>query len=189
MKKLIIAAAVLVLAGCSTPREPQLTIAPSPASSNQQQVNNLPVVVKSKDLRTAQFVAVIDSGRSNVKPLHASQNLRVVLEDTLSRQLSAQGFRVVANGPGMLRLDILDALVRVKHTVFKHDMEASVQLQLVAESPDGRFVKRYTGKSTQSGVSSASPDDIEMALNNLLEAVLQDIANDEQLLDHMRAHF
>ncbi|WP_276201997.1 YajG family lipoprotein [Salinivibrio socompensis] len=100
MKKLIIAAVVLVLAGCSTPREPQLTIAPSPASSNQQQVNNLPVVVKSKDLRTAQFVAVIDSGRSNVKPLHASQNLRVVLEDTLSRQLSSQGFRVVANGPG-----------------------------------------------------------------------------------------
>lgn len=189
MKKLIIAIAVLVLAGCSTPREPQLTIAPSPASSNQQQVSNLPVVVKSKDLRTAQFVAVIDSGRSNVKPLHASQNLRVVLEDTLSRQLSSQGFRVVANGPGVLRLDILDALVRVKHTVFKHDMEASVQLQLVAESPEGRFVKRYTGKSTQSGVSSASPDDIELALNNLLEAVLQDIADDEQLLNHMKAHF
>lgn len=189
MKKLILASALILLAGCSSPREPQLTIAPAPAMATKQVVQGTPVMVESRDLRTAQFVAVIDSGRSNVQPLHATQNLRVVMEDTLSRQLTSQGFRVVANGRGKLRLDILDALVRVNQTVFKHSLSASVQLQLVAESPDGRFVKRYTGKSTQEGVTSVSEEELEKALNNLLEAVLEDISEDDQLLDHMKEHF
>ncbi|WP_028023674.1 YajG family lipoprotein [Enterovibrio calviensis] len=190
MKKLLLVSGlVLGLSACSAPQEPQLTIAPQPVISSVPVAQNKALVIESRDLRTAQFVAVVDNGRKNVQPIQSTSNVRIVLEDALTRQLNSQGFRVVADSEGKLRIDVLDALVKVEHSVFSHDMTTNVQIQLVAENSENKFVKRYTGKSTSEGATSASVEDMEIALNSLLEAVLQDIARDAQLMTFMNENF
>lgn len=186
MKKLIIATAmIMALSACSAKTQTQLTIAPKPNIAPIPAVKNIPLVLGSRDLRTAQFVAVVDNGREEVLPVHATSNLRLSLEDALSRQLNSQGFQIVSGSSSKLRLDLLDALVKVKHSMFSHTMTTSVQIQLVAQNNGDSFVKRYTGFATQEGSMSASPEDMEKELNSLLEAVLQDMANDKQLIKFM----
>ncbi|ELR65199.1 Putative lipoprotein YajG precursor [Photobacterium marinum] len=186
MKKLLIAASVLALTACSAPSEPQLTINPQPVISAQPTAKGQALSIESRDLRTAQFIAVVDSGRQNVQPLHATQNLRVTLEEALSRQLRSQGYTLTESSQGTLRLDILEAIVNVKHSVMSHEMTTKLQLQLVVESPKGKFVKRYSGKSARNGAMSASVEDMEEAMNNLISAVLKDIYADPDLNTYMQ---
>lgn len=186
MKKLFITTAmILALGACSSPQQAQLTIAPQPVISPTPLVKSTPLMLGSRDLRTAQFVAVVDNGREEVIPLHATTNLRISLEEALSRQLISQGFQMVSKSHTKLRLDLLDALVKVKHSMFSHQITTSVQIQLVAQNNADSFVKRYTGSATQKGAMSASPEDMEKELNSLLEAVLKDMANDKQLIKFM----
>ena len=107
MKKLLVAASVLALTACSTPSEPQLSINPEPVIAAQPLIQGKSMNLDSRDLRTAQFIAVVDSGRENVQPLHTTENLRTTLEDALSRQLQAQGYTIAKDSNGTLRLDIL----------------------------------------------------------------------------------
>lgn len=186
MKKLFIAATVLALTACSAPSEPQLTIAPTPVIAKQPTASGQALSLESRDLRTAQFIAVVDSGRQNVQPLHATQNLRITLEEALSRQLRAQGYTLTQDSKGTLRLDILEAMVNIKHSVMSHELNSKLQLQLVVESPAGKFVKRYSGKSERSGTMSASVEDMEQAMNNLITAVLKDIYADPELNTYMQ---
>lgn len=181
-KSLLLIGFTIGLTGCAAPQEPQLSITPQPQLSSAPIVANLPLKLESRDLRTAQFVAVVDNGRAEVKPIHATSNLRLALQDALARQLSSQGFKLTDNSHTHLRVDLLEALVNVKHSMFSHDIATTVQLQLVAQINDDKFVKRYRGKSNSDGPMSASQQDMEQALNQLLEAVLKDIANDKQLL-------
>lgn len=180
----------LILSACSAPQAPQLNIAPKPAQVSASPDNSGKAIdLTSRDLRTAQYVAVVDNGRRSVDPIHATANLRVALEDALRQQLNAQGFKVSSGTEGKLRMDLLEALVKVKHNVFNHEMDSQVQIQLVAETDKGKFVKRYRGQSKIEDAGSASNADMELALNTLLEAVLKDIANDKQLTTYMDQNF
>lgn len=186
MKKLLLAASVFALTACSTPSEPQLTLTPQPVIAAQPVVQGKALALDSRDLRTAQFIAVVDSGRENVQPLHSTQNLRITLEQALSRQLASQGYTITADSQGTLRLDVLEAMVNVKHSVMSHDLSSKLQLQLVVETPTGKFIKRYSGKSERTGAMSASVEDMELAMNNLINAVLKDIYADQELNKYMQ---
>ncbi|MFC1503230.1 YajG family lipoprotein [Pseudomonadota bacterium] len=181
MKKFLLAASVLALTACSAPSDPQLSLAPTPVIASQATAHGQSLSLESRDLRTAQFIAVVDSGRKNVQPLHANQNLRVTLEDALSRQLRSQGYLITEETEGKVRLDILEAMVNVKHSVMSHDLSSKLQLQLVVETSNGKFVKRYSGKSDKTGTMSASVEDMELSINNLMTAVLKDIYADTEL--------
>jgi len=189
MKKVIIALSAIFLAACSAPSEPQLDINPSVSSNAHQIVDGVKLTLDSSDLRTAQYVAVLDNGRQNVQPLHAKQNLRVTLEDTLATQLKNQGFVVTVDSDNTLRLDIIEALVSVQHSLMSNEMKTQVKLQLTAENAKGKFVKTYNGVSEKSGSMSADNQDIEIVLNDLLNAVLDKIAVDEELQTYMKGNF
>lgn len=186
MKKILLLSGLIIgISGCSAPKETQLSITPEPTIFSIPVTTNTPLMLKSRDLRTAQFVALIDTGRKDVRPIHATTNLRVALEEALSRQLKAQGYLVNNDSTLTLRLDLLDALVKVKHSMLSNSMSANVQIQLVAQRESDKFVKRYMGKSTSKSAMSASNKDIEQMLNTLLEAVFNEMANDKQLTRFM----
>ena len=189
MKKAIIALSALFLAACSAPSDPQLDIKPVASSNAHQIVENVKLTLDSSDLRTAQYVAVIDNGRQNVQPIHAKQNLRVTLEDALSTQLKNQGFIVTVDSDNTLRIDIIEALVSVQHSLMSNEMKTQVKLQITAETPRGKFVKTYNGVSEKSGSMSADNQDIEQVLNDLLNAVLDKIAVDEELQTYIKGNF
>ena len=97
MKKLILAASIMALTACSAPQQEQINVMPEASLSSSNLVQGKTYTLTSKDVRAAQYVALVDSGRSNIQPIHAKQNMRISLEDALAKQLESQGFRASVN--------------------------------------------------------------------------------------------
>lgn len=189
MKKLVLAAAVVLLAGCASPKQEQINFAPQAATSAAKIVEGKTMSLSSQDVRTAQYVALMDNGRSNITPIHTRQNVRIGIENAIAQQFSSQGYKVTVNSPNAVKIEVQEALVSVKHTVMENDMAANVVVELTVENAQGKLVKTYTGKANRSGLMSASNSDIEAMLNHTVNLVLKEISNDTELVDYMKERF
>ncbi|MCY9871239.1 YajG family lipoprotein [Vibrio barjaei] len=189
MKKLVLAASVVLLAACASPQKEQINFAPTAATSAAKLVEGKAMSISSQDVRTAQYVALLDNGRANITPVHTRQNVRIGIENALVNQFSSEGYQVTVNSKNTLKVEIQEALVSVKHTVMENDMNATVILELTAENEQGKLVKTYTGTAKRSGLMSASNEEIETVLNDTVNLVLKEIANDTELQDYMKERF
>lgn len=189
MKKLILAASIMALTACSAPQQEQINVMPEASLSSSNLVQGKTYTLTSKDVRAAQYVALVDSGRSNIQPIHAKQNMRISLENALAQQLESQGFRASVNSENSVVLEIQEALVTVKHTIMENQMDGKVTLEVTAETPEGKLVKTFNGTATRTGALSASNDDISMVLNDVINLVLTEIANDPELQNYMKERF
>ncbi|ENM3787995.1 hypothetical protein AB5A11_003777 [Vibrio cholerae] len=189
MKKLVLAASIALLTACSAPQQSQINVNPQAALSQNAIVNNSSFSLVSKDVRSAQYVALVDSGRNNIEPIHPRQNVRITLENALAEQFGSQGFRLSVNSENTITLEIQELLVSVKHSMMENQMDGSVVLEITAETPRGKLVKSYTGTAKRTGVLSASNDEIETVLNDVINTVLKEIANDAELQNYMQERF
>ncbi|MCO7029561.1 MULTISPECIES: YajG family lipoprotein [Vibrio] len=189
MKKLVLAASIALLTACSAPQQSQINVNPQAALSQNTIVNNSSFSLVSKDVRSAQYVALVDSGRNNIEPIHPRQNVRITLENALAEQFGSQGFRLSVNSENTITLEIQELLVSVKHSIMENQMDGSVVLEITAETPRGKLVKSYTGTAKRTGVLSASNDEIETVLNDVINTVLKEIANDAELQNYMQERF
>ncbi|HAS2377987.1 TPA: hypothetical protein I7108_001511 [Vibrio cholerae O1] len=189
MKKLVLAASIALLTACSAPQQSQINVNPQAALSQNAIVNNSSFSLVSKDVRSAQYVALVDSGRNNIEPIHPRQNVRITLENALAEQFGSQGFRLSVNSENTITLKIQELLVSVKHSIMENQMDGSVVLEITAETPRGKLVKSYTGTAKRTGVLSASNDEIETVLNDVINTVLKEIANDAELQNYMQERF
>ncbi len=189
MKKLVLAASIALLTACSAPQQSQINVNPQAALSQNAIVNNSSFSLVSKDVRSAQYVALVDSGRNNIEPIHPRQNVRITLENALAEQFGSQGFRLSVNSENTITLEIQELVVSVKHSIMENQMDGSVVLEITAETPRGKLVKSYTGTAKRTGVLSASNDEIETVLNDVINTVLKEIANDAELQNYMQERF
>ncbi|MFO4722368.1 YajG family lipoprotein [Vibrio cholerae] len=189
MKKLVLAASIALLTACSAPQQSQINVNPQAALNQNAIVNNSSFSLVSKDVRSAQYVALVDSGRNNIEPIHPRQNVRITLENALAEQFGSQGFRLSVNSENTITLEIQELLVSVKHSIMENQMDGSVVLEITAETPRGKLVKSYTGTAKRTGVLSASNDEIETVLNDVINTVLKEIANDAELQNYMQERF
>ncbi|EJL6355552.1 hypothetical protein NMR53_001435 [Vibrio cholerae] len=189
MKKLVLAASIALLTACSAPQQSQINVNPQAALSQNAIVNNSSFSLVSKDVRSAQYVALVDSGRNNIEPIHPRQNVRITLENALAEQFGSQGFHLSVNSENTITLEIQELLVSVKHSIMENQMDGSVVLEITAETPRGKLVKSYTGTAKRTGVLSASNDEIETVLNDVINTVLKEIANDAELQNYMQERF
>jgi uncharacterized lipoprotein len=190
MKKLLIAASLTFLAACSyTPEEPQINFVPKASMAQNRMVDNLAFSLESRDARSAQYIALLDSGRSNVQPIHAQQNIRISLESALMDQFRSQGYNITVNSENTIKLEILELLANVQHSVMANEMQVHVTLKLTAETPAGKMEKTYKGTASKSGPFSASDAQIEMVINDITSKVLEEIANDIELNNYIKERF
>ena len=105
MRKLVLAASVALLTACASPQQEQLNFMPQPVLSNSNLVQNANFTLTSKDVRSAQYVALIDSGRSNIEPIHSRQNVRISIENALLEQFQSQGFNTTVNSENSVSVD------------------------------------------------------------------------------------
>ncbi|ANS84613.1 hypothetical protein VSVS12_00825 [Vibrio scophthalmi] len=190
MRKLVLAASMaLLLTACSAPQQEQLNFAPRAELSNSNIVNGSTFSLTSKDVRSAQYVALVDSGRSNIEPLHSKQNVRITLEKALLEQFQSQGFRTSVNSDNSIVLQVQEMLVSVKHSVMENEMDAKLVIELTAETPKGKLVKVYTATANRNGALSASNEEIELVLNDVANLALREIANDRELQSYMQERF
>ncbi|ELG4778746.1 hypothetical protein RAL10_003596, partial [Vibrio cholerae] len=139
MKKLVLAASIALLTACSAPQQSQINVNPQAALSQNAIVNNSSFSLVSKDVRSAQYVALVDSGRNNIEPIHPRQNVRITLENALAEQFGSQGFRLSVNSENTITLEIQELLVSVKHSIMENQMDGSVVLEITAETPRGKL--------------------------------------------------
>ncbi len=190
MRKLILAASVILLAACASPqKEQQINLTPTPTLSNIKLVNGKAFSLESRDIRTSQYVALVNSARRTTQPIHTKQNLRIAIETAIYQQLLSQGFQMVANSNNTLSLEIQEALVTVSNSLLENELNAKVTLQITAETPRGKLVKSYNGTGKKNDTLSASNDDVELVLNDVVDLVLAEIASDKELLNYMKERF
>ena len=189
MRKLALVASIALLSACSAPQKEQINFTPEAVHSKVKLVQGKTFSLSSQDIRSAQYVALVDSGRSNIEPIHSRQNVRIALENALAEQFKSQGFDLSVNSPNSVELDIQELLVNVKHSVMKNEMDGKVVLVVTVETPKGKLVKTYTGTSKKTGLMSASNSNIQEVLNDLIDHVLKDIANDKELQTYMQENF
>jgi len=189
MKKLFITASIALLAACSTPQQQQINFMPQATLSNSDIVKNKAFTLTSKDVRTAQYVALLDSGRSNVEPIHSRQNVRIAIENALADQFSSQGFKMSVNSENTVTAEIQEALVSVKHSMLESEMTGSVVIAITAETPKGKLVKTYNGTAKRTSMFSSSKEQIEIVLNDLVDQVLKKVADDKELQGYMKERF
>lgn len=189
MRKLVLAASMALLTACSAPQQEQLNFAPMAELSNSNIVNGSTFSLTSKDVRSAQYVALVDSGRSNIEPIHAKQNVRITLENALVEQFQSQGFRSSVSSDNTVELEVQEVLVSVKHSVMENEMNAKIVIELTAETPKGKLVKLYTATANRNGALSASNEEIELVLNDVANLALREVANDRELQSYMQERF
>jgi len=189
MRKLVLAASMALLTACSAPQQEQINFMPKPVLSNSDIVQGASFTLTSKDMRSAQYVALVDSGRSNIEPIHSKQNVRISIENALLEQFKSQGFRTTVSSENSVVVEVQEALVTVKHTIMENQMDGKVVLEVTAETPQGKLVKTYTGTAKRSGALSASNEEIETVLNDVINLVLQEVASDRELQNYMQERF
>ncbi|WP_425666036.1 YajG family lipoprotein [Vibrio tubiashii] len=189
MRKLVLAASMALLTACSAPQQEQINFMPKAVLSNSDIVQGASFTLTSKDMRSAQYVALVDSGRSNIEPIHSKQNVRISIENALLDQFKSQGFRSTVNSENSVEVEVQEALVSVKHTVMENQMDGKVVLEITAETPQGKLVKTYTGTAKRTGALSASNEEIEEVLNDVINLVLQEVSNDRELQNYMQERF
>jgi uncharacterized lipoprotein len=189
MRKLVLAASIALLTACSAPQQEQLNFMPKAVVSSSDLVQDATFSLTSKDVRSAQYVALVDSGRSNIEPIHSKQNVRISLENALLEQFQSQGFRSTVNSENSIQIEVQEALVSVKHTVMENEMDGKVVVEITAETPQGKLVKTYTGTAKRTGALSASNEEIETVLNDVVNLVLQEVSNDRELQNYMQERF
>ncbi|NVJ57556.1 MAG: hypothetical protein HWE19_14490 [Vibrionaceae bacterium] len=189
MRKLVLAASMALLTACAAPQQQQINFMPKAVLSSSEITSDATFNIVSKDIRSAQYVALVDSGRSNIEPIHSKQNVRISLENALLEQLQSQGFRNTVNSENTVELEIQEVLVSVKHSVMENEMDGKVVVEVTAENAQGKLVKTYTGTAKRTGAMSASNQDIEMVLNDVVDLVLKEIANDTELKEYMQERF
>jgi len=165
MRKLVLAASMaLLLTACSAPQQEQLNFAPRAELSNSNIVNGSTFSLTSKDVRSAQYVALVD-------------------------RFQSQGFRTSVNSDNSIVLQVQEMLVSVKHSVMENEMDAKLVIELTAETPKGKLVKLYTATANRNGALSASNEEIELVLNDVANLALREIANDRELQSYMQERF
>lgn len=189
MRKLVLAASMVLLTACAAPQQEQINFMPKAVLSNSDLVKGSTFTLSSKDVRASQYVALVDSGRSNIEPIHSKQNVRIAIENAIAAQLESQGFRNSLDSDNSVAIEIQETLVSVKHSVMENEMNATVILELTAENAQGKLVKTYTGTAKRTGALSASNDEIAVVLNDVTNLVLTEISNDRELKNYMQERF
>ncbi|PSU91493.1 hypothetical protein C0W42_04920 [Photobacterium kishitanii] len=182
MKKYVLLASTLVLSACAaTQPTPPITLTPTAVFTSQPWANHKALNLTSVDKAPNSYIAAIDSGTENVQVIQPQQPVSTTLRQVLAQQLSGQGFSITDSATSTMMVTVEKALVTVKQGLVKYNMHSELQLQLTVNTPDGQFIKRYSGRSSREDALKASDKDIATSMNKLMNSVLNEIASDSEL--------
>ena len=120
---------MITLVACSNTTTTQLDIEPSPLL-NTLRTENKAFMLNNTDSRIESYVVMMDNGRSKPTIIHPTSTPSDTVEQVLSRQLSAQGFRILPSNSNQLNIDLMEALSKVKYSVFSHEIDTDSHAQL-----------------------------------------------------------
>ncbi|MGL5291066.1 MAG: YajG family lipoprotein [Vibrionaceae bacterium] len=190
MKAIFLISGVLFfLSGCSLNPKSLLTIDPKPLLvSNKETVISAPLQIKAIDQRKTIVIAQMKKGKDKNILLGTATNLRLMVKDKLTEQLTAQGFSFTQGQSGSsVQIALIQAYTTGEQNIFSYKLNSNVVLEITAKKGQKTFVKRYSGNANKTHIFQASAADIQTELTKLLEVVLHDIAMDQRLFTFLNS--
>ncbi|KJF96574.1 hypothetical protein UB33_03595 [Photobacterium angustum] len=185
MKKYIVIAAALLLSACaSRPAQPPLALTLTPVLA-QQATSQLAVQLSSKDERNHNYIAIIDSGATNVEEFQPEGNIASTFQAALTKQFASEGITVNTASTSNIAINIQQALVKVTQGLVKHDIDSQLQIELVVTTPKGTFSKKYSARSTKQEPFKVTREEIAQSLEKMMNSVLKEIAKDGKLHQYL----
>ncbi|GLS82773.1 YajG family lipoprotein [Paraferrimonas haliotis] len=181
MKKLLIPVFVLAtlgLSGCTT-TYPQVALDPSAPQINQRHTGQLSF--SSQDLRSANYIAKIKKSDDAAQLIAPTQPPRLQIQQLLSDAFAKQGYRIQAQAPVNVQLNLVDLKSVVEQKFYKYQANTNIELTLVADNGNQTLTKTYRGNAQRSAPLSADPATLELEINQLITKVLQEIVDDPEL--------
>lgn len=187
MKNFIPLCVIVLLTGCahSGSGEQTLNLRLSP-SANKVVTENRGFMITGKDLRPNPHLAITQDGKQTYSSALAPAYL---LQNSLAEQFSAQGFSIAAAHNNVVNIDVLEGLAKIDQNVFSHKINTKVTIKVTALNQHGTFSKTYSGNAEDKGVSLASKQKVNLVLNRLFSAVLQDVSEDPELYSYINENF
>ncbi|MGB2079168.1 MAG: YajG family lipoprotein [Vibrio sp.] len=190
MKKLFMICILATLSACATITPSSLIyFTPTSTTSSTQIGNGKSFTLVSQDERSSQYIARITAIDEPDIPLNSSQPVRKTYETALFQQFLSQGFNVTRESNNTVTVHIQKTFAKVTKAEVDYTIEATVGLQVVAETPAGKMVKTYNGFTTQEGSFDPSLLDIQDVINRAASRVLAEIGTDQELQKYMSERF
>lgn len=162
-----------LVAACSSQPDP-LIVSTTPVNDTFSiKVNQLEVV----DTRTYSYLYrhKKDDDKATFAP--PQQPLTKIVHDSLTPLTDS-----APSGQGLKwYVSIEKALIDAKTSALKYELEHHVRIRVEAVRDNRRYSNFYTGKAQSSGALKPAQATIERQFRNLLNNVLNDIANDPKL--------
>ncbi|SJZ32874.1 YajG family lipoprotein [Photobacterium toruni] len=182
IKKYFVLVSTLLLSACAATPPAPLALMPTAVFTPQPWAHNKTLNLSCIDKAPNSYIAVIDNGSTeNVQVIQPQQPISLTLHHVLAQQLAGQGFRINNHATSIMAVTIEKALVTIKQGLVKYNMHSELQLQLSVKTPNGQFIKRYSGNSSREDALTASNKDIATSMNKLINSILNEIANDSEL--------
>ncbi|WP_297480709.1 YajG family lipoprotein [uncultured Photobacterium sp.] len=187
IKKYVVLVSALVLSACAATPPAPVALMPTAVFTSQPWAKNKTLNLTCVDQAPNSYIAVIDNGSTeNVQVIQPQQPLSLTLRQALAQQLTGQGFSITNNAASTMAVKVEKALITVKQGLMTYNMRSELQLQLMVNTPDGQFTKRYSGRSSREDALTASNKDIATSMNKLMNSVLNEIANDSELNKYLK---
>lgn len=182
IKKYFVLVSTLVLSACAATPPAPLALMPTAVLTSQPWAHNKTLNLTCVDQAPNSYIAVIDNGSTeNVEVVQPQQPLSLTLRHVLAQQLTGQGFSISNNATSTMAVTVEKALVTIKQGLVEYNMRSELQLQLTVNTPNGQFIKHYSGNSSREDALTASNKDIAISMNKLINSVLTEVANDSEL--------
>jgi len=177
----LVTAAFFLVACSNVPNTMQV----QPKISNE---NKIPAInsdihwsLSSQDRRIAHYLIEISAGDGLAKLVNESNSSRLIIQQTLSDQWSAQGLTLSPGNDHKIDVQLIKLLAKVKQSTYKHEIDSEVVIKIQLKSNSKTFDKTFNSRSGSEAPFNADGEKISAQLNKQLSQLLTEIVKDPEL--------
>nr|WP_177168639.1 YajG family lipoprotein [Thorsellia anophelis] len=176
------------ITGCIAPPSNTLVLAPEIVVPNQDlSVSAVSINIVSYDKRDNPVLATIERN-GQLENLMPNRDVRFLLQEILEKQMIARGYAVGGNAPINVQIILNKLNADVKEGNFRHLINASAEITIVAGSVSGmQQSKTYRSSYNVEGPLTASNAKIEEVLNTVLTNIVAEMSQDTSVSNFIRA--
>jgi len=172
---------LLAITGCAQ-MPGQFVLAPNLQVPSMKAGQALSHSVTVNDMRAYQYLLTLEHGQEKRQLLNSDRAPEQVIRATLSNALASNKVALTAVD---YRVEIAELLINVKQRSLKFESNSSIVLLVNINKGDGELSKTFKRTGNSYGPLKADIAVIERDFNLLLGQLLQDIANDQELLQYI----
>ena len=184
-KKLLLATAFTMLAGCSTTNQ-QIIVAPQLMTNNQSIYQQIPMQLSITDMRTKQhLVQVLHEGKA-AQLFSPANDFSDAIVSTLQKSWQQQGIAFSAVSANNIEVIIDSALISVQQSTLKYTTASELRLRVKITKGDQTQTTNFKSTGSSEGALKADIAVLERDFNQQLGTLLNNILTNSDIQTFLR---